>query len=84
MKNGVNCINILYAGSYRKIPMYQGRLVKKFKSFFKYICIELNKMKLIRVIQMCKNIFATKMVLIVLNFDVQNLTKYCRYIMFYV
>ena len=34
MKNGINSLYILYAGSYERIPMYQGQCAKNFKSAF--------------------------------------------------
>ena len=53
-----------------------------FKCVFKYICIELNEVQLTQVIQLCKNIIAMKIVLIVLTFHAQDLTTDCGYIMF--
>ena len=41
MKNGINSVNILYADFYKRILMYYGQRVKKFKSAFEYICVEL-------------------------------------------
>ena len=64
IKNGINNTNILYTSSYKRIPIYNCQQVKNFKSAFKYVCVELNKMKLTRLIKMCKNIFAIKMILI--------------------
>ena len=82
IKNGLNSINILYTDSYKKIPIHCGQKVKIFESAFKYVCIELNKEKLTQVIHMCKNMHAIKMVLIVLIFHIQDLTKDCGYILF--
>ena len=41
-------------------------------------------MKITGIIQVCKNIFAIKMMLIVLNFSVQDLEKDCGNSLFYV
>ena len=65
-KNGINRINILYTSSYKSIPIYQVNKRKKLKVYFNMFVLNklvLNKMKLTRVIQMWKNIFALKMVL---------------------
>ena len=78
IKNGINRINILYTSSYKSIPIYQVNKRKKLKVYFNMFVLNklvLNKMKLTRVIQMCKNIFAIKMVITVLTFHAQDLTK---------
>ena len=43
IKNSISLINILYADSFKSIPVYYDQLEKKFKSTFKYVCIELDK-----------------------------------------
>ena len=50
IRNGINSINILYKGFFKIIPIYYGEWVKNLKSTFKYVFIELNKMKLTAVI----------------------------------
>ena len=81
--NGINNINILYTGSHKRIPKYYGQWVKNLKSLFQYVCMELNKMKLTWVFLKYKNMFAIKIVLLVLNFHIQGLTKVCGYMIFY-
>ena len=59
--------------------------VKNFKSaYFNVFVLNWIIMKLTRVIQIYKNILPLKIVLIVLNFHVQDFTKYCGHIMFYI
>ena len=80
VKNGINSINILHTGYYKRILIYYCQYMKNFKS----VCIKLNKVKLTRVIQMCKNLVAIKMLSIVLTFYGQDPAKDYGYIVFYV
>ena len=57
-KNGINSINILHTGLRKSLyvtAIYYGQCGENFKSAF-YVCIELNKMKLMWVIHMYQNI----------------------------
>ena len=71
MKKGINNVNILYTGLYKRSKVYYGQQMKNFKSaYYCIVCIELNVMKLTCVTHMYKNMLAIKVVLIALSFHV--------------
>ena len=84
IKNAINRINMFYTGLHKIIPIYNAQWGEKFLMCI-LMCLywtEYNEVNMR--FQIRKNILALKMILTVLTFYIEDLTKDCGYIMFYV